>query len=51
MSRVDERMAMLEGEMDVLRQKIAQLEAENQDLKEKLKKEQTPFIGLRLNTD
>lgn len=51
MSRVDERMAMLEGELDNLRYRIAQLEQENQELKEKLKKEQTPFIGLRLNTD
>ena len=36
MSRVDERMAMLEGEMDILRQKIAQLEQENQELKERI---------------
>ena len=51
MSRTDERMAMLEGEMDNLRMTIAELEAENKELKLKLEEYQRPFIGLRLNAD
>ena len=36
MSRFDERMAMLEGELDNLRYRIAQLEQEYQELKERI---------------
>lgn len=33
MNRMDERMAMLEGELDNLRHRVAQLEQENAELK------------------
>ena len=35
MSRMDERMAMLEGELDNLRHRVAQLEEENKRLRQK----------------
>lgn len=35
MSRMDERMAMLEGELDNLRYRIAQLEQENRELRQR----------------
>lgn len=41
MSRMDERMAMLEGEMDNLRMRIAVLEAENKELRSKVRQTET----------